>query len=111
MGKSTGSAYALGNVALLSERKRARSASDRRKQAEASAREGQTVDVRGHRWRAAGLLGVADPSRSPRPKRIAQLQRLGMRIVMLTGDNRTHAAAVARELGIDEVEADVAAAA
>jgi Cu+-exporting ATPase len=57
--------------------------------------------------RAAGLLGVGDPLKETTPDAIRALHRDGMRIVMLTGDNRTTAEAVARRLGIDEVIAEV----
>ena len=54
-----------------------------------------------------GLLGVADPIRSTTPDAVKQLHAEGIRIVMLTGDSRTTAEAVARKLGIDEVVAEV----
>jgi len=54
-----------------------------------------------------GLLGVADPIRSTTPDAVKQLHAEGIRIVMLTGDSRTTAEAVARQLGIDEVVAEV----
>jgi Cu+-exporting ATPase len=57
--------------------------------------------------RAAGLVGVADPIKESTPEAIRQLHEEGLRIVMVTGDNRTTAAAVAEKLGIDEVEAEV----
>jgi Cu+-exporting ATPase len=56
---------------------------------------------------AAGLLGVADPIKGSTPEAIRLLHADGVRLVMLTGDSRATAAAVARELGIDEVEAEV----
>ncbi len=55
----------------------------------------------------AGLLGVADPIKETTQEAIEQLHREGLSIVMLTGDNRTTAEAVARKLGITEIEADV----
>jgi Cu+-exporting ATPase len=55
----------------------------------------------------AGLLGVADPMRPTTPEAIRQLHGDGVRIVMLTGDSRTTAEAVAHRLGIDEVMAEV----
>jgi P-type Cu+ transporter len=55
----------------------------------------------------AGLLGVADPIKESTPEAIARLHEDGVRIVVLTGDSRTTAQAVARELGLDEVIADV----
>ena len=57
--------------------------------------------------RLAGFIAVADPIKASTPAALAALQAAGMRIVMLTGDNRTTAEAVARKLGITEVEADV----
>ena len=55
----------------------------------------------------AGLIAIADPIRATTAEAIASLHREGLRIVMLTGDTRTNANAVARGLGIDEVEAEV----
>jgi Cu+-exporting ATPase len=55
----------------------------------------------------AGILAVSDPVKKTTPDAIAALHRDGIRIVMLTGDNRTTAEAVARSLNIDEVEAEV----
>ncbi|MEK9970236.1 MAG: copper-translocating P-type ATPase [Ferrovibrio sp.] len=56
---------------------------------------------------AAGILAIADPVKPTTPAALQALRAEGIRIVMLTGDNRTTATAVARRLGIDEVEADV----
>jgi Cu+-exporting ATPase len=55
----------------------------------------------------AGLLGVADPIKESTPEAITMLHGDHVHIVMVTGDNRTTAAAVARKLGLDEVEAEV----
>src|SRR5262249_1924237 len=55
----------------------------------------------------AGLFAIADPVKATTPEAIAALKASGLRIVMLTGDNRTTAEAVARRLQIDEVEAEV----
>jgi Cu+-exporting ATPase len=55
----------------------------------------------------AGVVAVADPIKPSTPAAIAQLKASGVRVVMLTGDNKTTADAVARKLGIDEVVADV----
>jgi len=57
--------------------------------------------------KAAGLLAIADPVKATTPAALQTLQKDGVRIVMLTGDNRTTAEAVARRLGITEIEADV----
>jgi Cu+-exporting ATPase len=78
-------------------------------QAEADPRraEGQTilvVTIDGHE---AGFIAVADPVRASSADAIRRLRREGLRIVMLTGDNRRTAEAIAARLGIDEVRADV----
>jgi Cu+-exporting ATPase len=70
-------------------------------------RDGQTVMFVAADGRVAGLLGVADPIKESTPEAIRMLHRSGLRIVMLTGDNPTTAQAVARKLGIDEVEAGI----
>ncbi|MBS0388550.1 MAG: copper-translocating P-type ATPase, partial [Proteobacteria bacterium] len=57
--------------------------------------------------RAAGLIAVADPIKASTPAALASLAADGVRIVMLTGDNRTTANAIARKLGIADVEAEV----
>jgi Cu+-exporting ATPase len=75
--------------------------------AEALRKEGQTVMFVAADGKAAGLLGVADPVKETTPEAIGQLHEEGIRIVMLTGDSRTTAEAVAGKLGIDEVLAEV----
>ncbi len=55
----------------------------------------------------AGAIAIADPVKETTPEAIAALHAAGIRIIMLTGDNRATAEAVARRLGIDEVEAEV----
>ena len=55
----------------------------------------------------AGVVAIADPIKPTTPAALDALRSFGIRIVMLTGDNRTTASAVARKLGIEEVEADV----
>ena len=56
---------------------------------------------------AAGVLGIADPIKATTADAIMALKAAGLRLVMMTGDNRTTADAVARRLGIDEVQAEV----
>jgi Cu+-exporting ATPase len=68
---------------------------------------GQTVVLVAVEGRAAGLLGVADPIKPSAPVTIRALRAEGVRLVMLTGDSRLTAEAVARELGIEEVRAEV----
>ncbi len=55
----------------------------------------------------AGLIGVADPIKASTPDALASLRKEGLRLVMMTGDNATTAQAVAKQLGLDEVIADV----
>ena len=95
----------LGNAALLAER--GIDAGALADQAEELRRDGQTVMFVAVDGRVAGLLGVADPVKASTPEALRALRDDGMRIVMLTGDSRATAEAVARELGIDEVEAEV----
>lgn len=69
--------------------------------------EGQTVVFITVDGRVAGLLGVADPIKETAAEAIRQLHEDGIRVVMLTGDSRTTAEAVARKLNIDDVIAEV----
>jgi len=96
---------ALGNARLMTDLGLDADAHTAR--ADAMRAEGQTVMFLAVDGRIAGLIGVADPIRETTPAAIRELQADGIRIVMVTGDNRRTAEAVARRLGIDEVEADV----
>jgi P-type Cu+ transporter len=100
-----GQTVTLGNRALLEDLHIA--VGDLPAQAEALRREGQTVMFVAVNGRAAGLVGVADPIKASAIEAIDLLHREGMRLIMLTGDSRTTAEAVARKLGIDAVEAEV----
>jgi Cu+-exporting ATPase len=75
--------------------------------AETGRTDGQTVMFVAVDGIAAGLIGVADPVKESTPEAIRQLHDENIRVVMLTGDSRTTAAAVARKLGIDDVIAEV----
>jgi Cu+-exporting ATPase len=75
--------------------------------AEALARDGATAVFVGVDGALAGVLGVADPVKATTAAAIAALRAAGLRIVMLTGDNRITAEAIARRLGISEIEAEV----
>jgi P-type Cu+ transporter len=70
-------------------------------------REGQTVILIAVDRRAAGVIGIADPIKQSTPQAINELRAAGVRVVMLTGDSRATAEAVARRLGIEEYEAEV----
>jgi Cu+-exporting ATPase len=75
--------------------------------ADALRREGQTVMLMAIDRAPAGLVGVADPVKDSAREAVQELQRQGITVVMLTGDHRTTAEAVARKTGITQVEADV----
>ncbi|HET8935331.1 MAG TPA: copper-translocating P-type ATPase [Polyangiales bacterium] len=78
-----------------------------RDRAEEFRREGQTAMFVAIDGKAAGLVVVADPIKDSTPEAVRMLHEAGIRLVMLTGDSRTTAQAVARKLGIDEVVAEV----
>jgi Cu+-exporting ATPase len=69
--------------------------------------DGQTVMFVAFEGRFAGILGVADPIKESTPEALRLLKEEGIKVVMLTGDSRATAAAVARQLGIEHVEAEV----
>ncbi len=105
VGSVEGHQVVLGNAALLAELGVGAAALET--DADALRRQGQTVMLVGVDGRPAGLLGVADPVKASTPEALAALRADGIRIVMLTGDARVTAAAVAQALGIDELEAEV----
>ena len=76
-------------------------------QAEALRQGGTTAVFAAIDGRLAGVLGIADPIKPTTPEAVRALQADGVRLVMMTGDNRTTALAVAKRLGIDDVEAEV----
>ena len=77
------------------------------RRAEDLRQQGQTVMLVAIDGRPAGLVGVADPIKPSTPEAIQLLHAEGIRLVMLTGDNRTTAQAVASKLGIDDIQAEV----
>jgi Cu+-exporting ATPase len=95
----------LGNAQLLREHDVATDALDDR--AEEMRAGGQTAMYLAADGRAVGLVSVADPIKETTPEAIEQLHGENIRLVMLTGDNRTTAEAVASQLGIDDFVADV----
>jgi Cu+-exporting ATPase len=105
VGKVEGRSVALGNTKLLEQLGIA--AGTAIESADRMRKEGETVMFVAVDGRLAGLVGVADPIKESTPEALRALHEEGLRIVMLTGDNRTTAEAVARRLGIDEVVADV----
>ena len=100
-----GRTVALGNVALM--REVGADPTPVVNRAEELRAEGQTVMFVAVDGVIAGLLGVADPLKTSTPDAITALHREGIRIVMLTGDSRTTANAVAGKLAIDDVIAEV----
>ena len=76
-------------------------------EAETLRQDGTTAVFAAIDGRLAGVLGIADPIKPTSPEAVRALLADGVRLVMMTGDNRTTALAVARKLGIEEVEADV----
>jgi len=104
-GQVQGEDVLLGNRKLLQER--GIDATPLQARADELRAEGQTVVFLAAGGRLAGLLGVVDPIKGSTPSALRELQSLGLRIVMATGDSQATARAVAQELGIDEVHADV----
>jgi Cu+-exporting ATPase len=96
---------AVGNAAFLAEFNidTAALAAD----AERLRADGATAVFAGINGKAAGVIAIADPVKPTTPDALDALRAAGLRIVMLTGDNRTTAIAVARRLGITEIEAEV----
>jgi len=102
-GEVDGHRVAVGNRSLLEKL----DAGELAAQAETLRANGQTLMFVIVDEKPAGLIGVADPIKETTPDAVKQLHAEGIRIVMLTGDSRTTAEAVARKLGIDEVVAEV----
>jgi Cu+-exporting ATPase len=105
MGRVEGNAVLLGNARFLKEAgvttdELAASADELRQ-------DGATAIFVAINGRAAGTLAIADPLKYTTPEALAELHKDGINIVMLTGDNRTTAEAIARTLGIEEVAAEV----
>lgn len=105
VGKVDGKEVALGNIRLLEEL--GIGPGELSEKAETMRRDGQTVMFVVSEGKMIGLVGVADPIKETTPQAIKELHKEGIRLVMLTGDSRTTAQAVAKKLGIDEVLAEV----
>jgi Cu+-exporting ATPase len=104
VGRVEGRTVAVGNAALLAE---VGATVDPVAQADQRRRAGETVTFAAVDGRFAGLIGVADRIKPSTSEAIKALHDEGLRLVMLTGDNRVTAEAVARSVGIDAVEAEV----
>jgi Cu+-exporting ATPase len=105
IGSVDGKQVALGNRALLDELKV--DPAELSDKSEQFRRDGQTVMYVVVDGAIAGTVGVADPIKPSTPEAIRLLHEDGIKIVMLTGDNRTTAGAVAKKLGIDQIQAEV----
>ncbi|MGH8830656.1 MAG: heavy metal translocating P-type ATPase [Polaromonas sp.] len=105
VGTVDGRVVAVGNLSLLDSFGIA--PGDWPPRAEVLRAQGQTVVFAAVDGKVAGLIGVADPIKDTTPEAIRQLHQEGLRIVMLTGDSKVTAEAVARKLGIDQVIAEV----
>jgi Cu+-exporting ATPase len=105
IGAVDGLAVVVGNEALMAEY--AMDVTPLRPTAERLSSEGKTPVYVAVAGRLAGLLGIADPIRVTSAEAIAELHRLGLEVVMLTGDHRKTAETIARQAGIDRVVAEV----
>ena len=105
VGTVEGKRIVLGNALLL--RELGIDLGELADQAEALRREGATAIFAAIDGKIGGVIGIADPIKATTAPALAALNEAGVRVVMLTGDNRTTAEAVARRLGITEIEADV----
>ena len=105
LGRVDGKRLALGGARLMADQ--GVDLSPLEPEAEALRQDGTTTIFAAIDGRLAGLLGIADPIKPTTAGAVAALKADGVRLVMMTGDNRTTALAVAARLGIDEVEAEV----
>ena len=105
LGKVEGRQVILGSAAFLGEH--AIEVESLAQTADELRREGATAIFMGVDGRLAAVFAIADPVKPSTPAAVAALLKAGMHVVMVTGDNRITALAIARKLGIDEVEADV----
>jgi len=103
-GKIGGSAVALGNAKLMSDI--GVPFGDLEHRADELRGDGATALFLSIDGKPSGVFAIADPVKATTPAALATLKGYGLRIVMLTGDNKTTAEAVARKLGIEDVEAD-----
>ena len=105
IGTVDGKRITLGNARFLSESGIDVGALEQK--ADELRQDGATAIFLGIDGQAAGILAIADAIKATTAEAIAALRKEGIRVVMLTGDNRTTAQAVGRKLGIDDVEAEV----
>jgi P-type Cu+ transporter len=104
-GRVEGKTIVVGNAAFLTSE--GFDASPLATEAEKLRKDGATAIFVGVDRKAQGVIAIADPIKATTPQALEVLREAGIRIVMLTGDNRTTAQAVAARLGIGEIEADI----
>jgi Cu+-exporting ATPase len=107
IGRAQGRELIVGNYRLL-ESKGISGLDSLKGEVEQLQAEGNTVVHAAVDGKAAGILAIADPIKGTTPEAISEIRRLGLRAVMLTGDNQRTANAVGKKLGLDEVHAEVA---
>jgi Cu+-exporting ATPase len=105
LGTVEGKKVLLGNASFM--RSQGVNTSSLESEAERQRGEGATVTNMAVDGKLAGILAIADPVKQSTPDALRELAAEGIRVIMLTGDNRTTAQAVARRLGIGDVEAEV----
>jgi Cu+-exporting ATPase len=105
IGRISDRQVALGNAKLMAAQNI--DTTPLQKQADELRQEGQTVMFVAVDGKLGGFISVADPIKSSTPEALKALHDAGIKVVMLTGDNKTTANAVAKKLGIDRVEAEV----
>ncbi len=105
LGTIEGRRIALGNARFLAELNVATTMLD--SEAERLRQDGATAIYVAVDGKAAGVIAIADPVKDTTPEALKALRAEGVRVVMLTGDNKTTAQAVARRLGISDIEAEV----
>uniref|UniRef100_UPI0030DCE918 heavy metal translocating P-type ATPase n=1 Tax=uncultured Gimesia sp. TaxID=1678688 RepID=UPI0030DCE918 len=105
-GTVKGKSILIGKLDFLVDQ-RVRNIETMRERAETLQHDGHTVMFVAVNEQFAGLLAVSDPIKASTPDAVQELHDLGLRIIMLTGDNERTAQAVAKNLGIDEVEAGI----
>jgi len=105
VGSVEGHAVALGNLRMLEEL--GVKTDELKERAEALRAKGATVLLAAVDGKPAGVLAIADPIKPSTPEALRELRKEGLRLVMVTGDSRTTAQAVARTLGLDEMIAEV----
>jgi Cu+-exporting ATPase len=105
LGRVDGRSIVIGNARFLNEQ--GVDVGALQSGAEALRRDGVTAIFVGIDGKPGGVIGIADPVKATTPEALAALKAEGIRVIMLTGDNRVTAEAVARRLNIEEVEAEV----